>query len=113
MNIPLVLVVDRVLRDAGIPLDGVSIGTPADRGTWVVAYTGGATPAQIAAGNALLLTLDPADPTTIAAIKNDLAIALNSEILQALAMAVWEAIPAPTMTKLQLRNRIIAIYKTL
>lgn len=113
MNIPLVLVLDRALRDAGIPIDGVSVGTPIDRSTWAASYAANATPAQIAAGNALLLSLDTADPATITAIKSDLAGSLNTDILQAVAMALWEAIPAPTMTKLQLKNRIVAIYKTL
>lgn len=113
MNIPLVLVIDRALRDAGIPTDGVSVGTPNDRSTWAISYPASATPAQIAAGNALLLTMDPADVATVAAVKNDLAIGLNTEMLQAVALALWEAIPAPTVTRAQLKARIIAIYRTL
>lgn len=49
--------VDRALRAAGLPIEGVSIGSPADRATWIPAFTAAATPAQKAAAAALLLTI--------------------------------------------------------
>src|ERR671934_243827 len=38
MVIPIILVLDRALRDAGIPIDGVSVGDPNNRATWKVSY---------------------------------------------------------------------------
>jgi hypothetical protein len=38
--------VDRALRTAGIPIEGVSIGDVATRATWVPQFTAAATPAQ-------------------------------------------------------------------
>lgn len=49
--------VDRALRSAGVPIDGVAIGDPANRATWTVAFTAAATPAQKATAAALLLSV--------------------------------------------------------
>ena len=37
----------------------------------------------------------------------------NDKKLQAVAVALWENTPNPTMTKAQLKARVVAIYKTL
>jgi hypothetical protein len=50
-------IVDRALRAAGIPIDGVSIGDPANRATWAAQFTAAATPAQKATAAALLLSV--------------------------------------------------------
>jgi hypothetical protein len=49
--------VDQALRAAGIPIVGVTINDPANRGTWRVTFDPSATPAQITQGNALLATV--------------------------------------------------------
>jgi hypothetical protein len=49
--------VDRALRAAGVPIDGVSIGDPAVRATWTVQFQASATPAQKTTAAALLLTV--------------------------------------------------------
>src|SRR4051794_39433706 len=111
MTIPPILVLDRALRDAGIPIDGVG-GDVTDRSTWRAAYQPQATPAQRAQGDALLLTFDAQDPTTVAEIKADLAASgTNVDLLQAMAVALWEAIPGPLLSKAQLRARILALYR--
>src|SRR5438094_4956367 len=69
MLIPPILVIERTLKDAGIPIDGVSVGSAADRSTWRAFYQAAATAAQRTQGDGLLLTLDPQDPTVVAAIK--------------------------------------------
>lgn len=108
-----ILVVDRALRDAGIPIDGVSMGDPVNRATWRVFYSASATPAQRAQGDALLTTLDPQDPVTIANVKADLSITLaDTEVLKAVTQALWECIPVPTLTKIQLRARILQLLRS-
>lgn len=66
------------------------------------------TPAELAA-------VTPAQITAAQTAQTDGAAALDvdQKVLKALAMALWECIPAPTMTKAQLRARCIAIWKTL
>jgi hypothetical protein len=51
------------------PIDGVSVGDPLDRSTWRIDFDPAATPQQIAAAQALILTLTLADlrPNVIAA----------------------------------------------
>lgn len=113
MLIPLLLVLDRALRDAGLPIDGVSVGDPLVRSTWKAFYQASATPAQRTQGDALLATIDPQDAATIANIKADFAMAnVDEDVLTSLAQALWECIPAPTKTLAQLRARFIAILKT-
>jgi hypothetical protein len=114
MNIPLIGVVDRALRDAGIPIEGVRIGNPADRSTWLVFYAPSATAAHRTQGDALLLTVDTQDAVVAANVKTDLVISqADTELIKAVTQGLWECIPAPTMTKVQLRARIIAIWKAL
>ena len=63
--------VDRALRTAGIPIEGVSIGDPANRATWVPLFTAAATPAQKATAAALLLTIAVDAPAQAAADQQD------------------------------------------
>jgi hypothetical protein len=51
------ILVDRALRTAGVPIDGVSIGDVANRATWSAQYTAAATPAHKVTGAALLLSV--------------------------------------------------------
>ena len=60
---------DRALRAAGIPIVGVSIGTEADRRTWVVTYDKTVTAQDRAAGDALVASFDPTSPVAVAADK--------------------------------------------
>lgn len=113
MLISLLSVLDRALRDAGIPIESVSIGMVNGQPTRTAIYSASATPAQRAQGDALLATLDPQDPVTVANIKADYAMSqVDADVLMSLAQALWECIPAPTMTRAQLRARFIAILKT-
>lgn len=103
---------DAALRRAGIPIVGVSIGAEADRNTWRIDFHPSATPAHRTQGEAIRQTYDPATDT---AWKDEQATQRYDaeKLLQAVAVALWECIPAPTMTKAQLRARAIAIYKAL
>lgn len=49
---------DLSLRNAGIPIIGVSIGQPDDRTTWRVDFAAEATPEHRAAADALIATFD-------------------------------------------------------
>lgn len=112
MVIPPILVIDRLFRDAGIPVDGVSVGHPTDRSTWRIEYADAATALQRAQGDALLLTLDPQDPTTVATIKTEAALLLVSQdVLIAVVQAVYEAIPLPSLTPAQVRQRAQTILR--
>lgn len=114
MNIPPILVIERIIRDAGIPIDGVSIGNPNDRSTWRIFYQPSATAPQRTQGDGLLQTLDPQDTAVVTALKQDLSTTkLSDEAIRAIVQGLFEAIPAPTMTLVQLRNRILAIYRGL
>lgn len=111
--IPVIAVLQRAFEDAGIPIRSVGVGNPeTDRAQWRVQYHASATPAQRTQGDALLQTLDPQDPTTIANIKQDMASALTSrDELFALGQALWEAIPAPTTTLAATRARFMQLLR--
>lgn len=112
--IPPVFVLDRALRDAGIPIDGVSMGSPVDRSTWLAFYQASATAAQRTQGDALLQTLDLQDPTTLVNIKTDLAAGLTGQdMLIALGQAAYECAQSPTSfpTLVSFRNRFLTLLK--
>jgi len=112
MLIPPILVIERTLKDAGIPIDGVSVGDPATRATWRAFYQATATAAQRTQGDGLLLTLDPQDPTVVAAIKADLATGTtNRDELIAITQALYAAIPNPLLTLAQVRAQFLANLK--
>jgi hypothetical protein len=107
-------VLDHALRDAGIPIVGVSVGDALDRQTWRAIFLPAATPAQKTQAAALLATIDSQDAATVANVKADLAQGrANEDLIRAVGQGLWEAIPAPTMTLPQLRSRILVIYKGL
>lgn len=114
MAFALAMILDRALRDAGIPIDGVSIGAPADRATWRAIYAPAATPAQIAQGNALILSIDPQDATTISNLKQDLAAsATNMDLILSLGQATYELAQAPASfpTLLSFRQRVMTLLR--
>jgi len=97
---------DKALRAAGVPISGVSIGDVADRSTWLV------TPSDLQAqAQPVINGFTPPTPNTL--LTDSATVETQQKALKAVAMALWECIPAPTMTKLQLQARAIAIYKTL
>ena len=104
--------VDQALRAAGVPLVGVSIGDPADRATWTVQLAPTATESDRTTAAATIAAFDvvglPARQFDAQAISD-----VDLKALRAVSQALWEAIPAPTLTKVQLRARAIAIWKTL
>lgn len=105
-------VVTRALKDALIPFESVSCRIQDDRSTWRVRYLDAATVDQRTQGDAIVATLPGDDPTTLANLKADAAVSLaDMDVAKALATALWECIPSPLMTKLQLRNRILALLK--
>lgn len=102
----------QAIAAAGVPVISVSIPDPTDRTTWRAQLDKAATPADAqTAQNAI----DSFDLSTLPAKQADTAAMsdVDQKVLRAIAQALWEAIPAPTMTKVQLRARAIAIWKTL
>lgn len=101
---------DEALRTAGIPILGVAVPSQ-DRSTWRVDFDPSAT--QTHRDQAAALIASFVEPTDASRLDKLAASETGDKKLQAVALGLWECIPAPTMTKLQLKNRIIAIYKTL
>jgi hypothetical protein len=62
------------------------------------------TPAQVAAAQTAIDTAPDFDPAS-----SD----VDQKVLKAIVLGIWEAIPNPTLTKAQLRARIVAIWKGL
>jgi Ser-tRNA(Ala) deacylase AlaX len=94
------------LKQANVNVSSVSIGTEDDRSTWSVqpdALQGVAQP--IIEGYAY--------PTDAQLQDEDVERETSDKRLQAVALALWECIPVPSMTKPQLRARIKALYKSL
>jgi hypothetical protein len=90
----------------------VSFTNAADRSTWRVRYLDTATDAQRAQGDGIVLTLPADDPTTIANLKADLSVSLaDMDVIKAVVASLYEAIPTPALTLLQVRNRILARLK--
>lgn len=97
---------DQAIRAANIAITGVSIGDFENKATWTVR------PSTLQA--AAQPIIDAFAMPTPAQVADEAALAdTTRKELQAVAMGLYECIPAPTMTKLQLRNRIIAIWKSL
>jgi len=97
---------------AGVPVDTVDIGNPAVKATWSARILAGTSPAQQTTIAAAIAAFDlPGFP---ARLNDAQAISeVDLKVLRAVSQALWECIPAPTMTKVQLRARAIAIWKTL
>lgn len=97
---------DQTIKAAGVPILGVSISDDANRATWLV-Y-----PADLqAAAQPIIAAFVLPTPAQLA--DEDAQRDTNRKELQAVAVALWECITAPTLTKAQLKNRIVAIYKAL
>jgi hypothetical protein len=97
---------DQQLKAAGVPIVGVSIGDPNDRSTWKVQPESLQSQAQP--------IIDAyVDPTPATLFDQFAEQRIGEKALIATALALWECIPAPTMTKAQLRARAKAIFKTL
>jgi hypothetical protein len=103
-------VVDQALRAANVPIVGVSLGDPANRATWRVLFLPEATDPQKATAQNILDTV-VIDAATLADL--DAVSDIDQKVLRAVVQGLWETIPGPLLTKLQLRNRILAIYKAL
>jgi hypothetical protein len=91
---------------AVVPIVDVSLGSEADKTTWRVypeALQAQAQPIIDA------FTL----PTAAQVLDEDAQRDVNDKKLMAVALALWEAIPNPSLTKAQMKQRAIAIYKTL
>jgi hypothetical protein len=65
-RIAVATVLDSALRQAGIPIIGVSVGRPSDRTTWKVEFDASATAQQQQAAATLLETVDTSDATLLA-----------------------------------------------
>lgn len=102
---------DQALRAAGIPVLGCAVGIESDKSTWRVDFDPSATPQQQAAAAALIQAFTPQTPQQKADV--DAAGRMNDKRVRAALLAIYECIPAPTMTKAQALARAIAIYKTL
>ena len=97
---------DQAIRAAGVAIDGVSIGSEADRSTWRVSPDSLQTAAQP--------IIDAyVEPTAAQLADEDAERETGEKKLLAVALALWECIPAPLMTKVQLRSRAKAIYRNL
>lgn len=97
---------DKALRAAGLPIEGVSIGDTANKATWRVV------PSTLqASAQPLIDAFVMPDAATL--LSDDAQRETGEKKLKAVALALWECIPAPTMTKAQLVARAIAIYKSL
>lgn len=85
---PLAERLDRTLRAAGIPIDGVAVGDEASRVTWVPRYLANATDQQRATGDALIAAFDPAAQAVIDAETSDRAATalLQKDLLATLAL---------------------------
>lgn len=82
--------VDAALRAAGVPILGVSIGTPTNRATWSVQFDPSATAAHKAQAASVLasVVVDPADPVVIAAQLDRDAQSAASQVVAKALLAV-------------------------
>ena len=98
--------IDAEIKSAGIPIVGIAIGNEENRSTWLVQ------PASLQAQAQPIIDAY-ADPTPEQLQDEDAEREIGNKKVMAVALALWECIPAPTMTKSQLRSRAKAIYKGL
>lgn len=95
----------RALTTAGVLVEGVSIGDPANRATWKVQ------PANLqAAAQPIIDAFNPADPALETAEKDAEIDGLKA--IQALARATHE-LKSNAWTLIQFRDRIKTIYRAL
>jgi len=111
MAIPfLAQALQQAVQAAGVICLGVSVGSEGDRTTWRAELPVDASAADRQLAATTIATFDLAGlPTRILDAR---ALAdVDQLILKAVTQALWEAIPAPTLTKVQLRARILALYR--
>lgn len=108
---------DTTLRNAGIPIVGVSIGSPSNRATWVIQYDPAATAQNRTDGEALRLTFDPLAPSVVAAQADAEAMSNVDQkaIKAAVVCSLWGRLGRqPTAPEISAeRTRFIQIYKAL
>lgn len=102
--------VQRTLAAAGVPVIGVSIGTPLDKTTWRVDFAAGATAGQRATAATVVAAFALTDPAVLAREQAEDARQLEDRKLQAVAVAVHKRfkqfVPADTMTAQQWRQSL-------
>ena len=98
--------IEERIKAGGVPITGMSFGSLSDRSTWRVQ------PASLQAAAQPVIDAY-ADPTPAQLLDEDAERETTEKKLLAVAQALWECIPAPTMTKAQLKARAKAIFKTL
>lgn len=106
---------DRALRAAGIPIDGVTVGSDLDRATWHAIYQAIATTEQRALGDTLIATFDPTAPAVVAT-EQDMSAQRDVEMnvaLQAVMRVTWKYLPAGKPTLTAFAQEIKAAYKAL
>jgi len=81
------------------PIDGVSIGDPADVKTWRIDFAVGATPAQIAAAQAQLAAVTPTALAAADATVQAAAAAIPDPLAAAKAQAI-SSLPKPAAAPL-------------
>lgn len=91
---------------SGVAVTEVSIGSEGDKATWKVRPSS----LQAQAQPVIDAYVEPTPDTLLDQFTEQ---RIGEKALMATALALWECIPAPTMTKLQLRARAKAIFKTL
>jgi hypothetical protein len=74
---------DFALRQAGVPIHGVSMADPTNKSTWRVAFTNAATAAHRATAADVIATFNPADRTLTDAFTAASASRLISPIIRA------------------------------
>lgn len=89
------------LRTAVAPDVGIQV---LDLQTYTLKKNTPWTPAEIAQAQTAIDT---------APVRDDAALDVDQKVLKALVLGLWECIPNPTLTKAQLRARILAIWRTL
>jgi hypothetical protein len=79
---------DRALRSAAIPILGVSVGSEADRATWVIQFAPAATAQQRTDGETLRLSFDPLAQAAVDAETADRAatVAAQKDLLATIAL---------------------------
>ncbi len=97
---------DQAIRAAGVPIVGVSVGDEQQKATWTVQPADQQAAAQPVI-NAFVM------PSAAVFLDESAQRYVTDKAVIAIASALWECIPAPTMTKAQALARAKAIYKTL
>lgn len=98
--------VQAAIQAGGVPIEDVSIGDKQVRSTWKIR------PASLQAAAQPIIDAY-VEPTATQMLDEDAQRGVNDRKLQAVALALWECIPNPLMTKAQMKARAVAIYKAL